>query len=242
MKLPPVDVVAWERVARLDPEHPESTLKTAGIEEFNAEWEKEYQSRDISLCVMTKDRLRMGDAFAQFAETLVPALGRLAVVRPDIISRPFDLRKDGDLLKVVDADMEADDIAWLEARLNEIPELRSWATQFNDAVVDAYGDREHDVYFTEYPMGLVDHKAVEGLEKTVDRDVRFMSLIRSLRDTNLDDEPFLMVPDPYKENLYRYAAIKVRDMVVPVETYCPEPGGGMSVTRPEPVSTWSATA
>jgi len=242
MKLPPVGIAVWEKLARLDPDHPEATLKTVDSEEFDAEWRKEFLSRDPEICIMAKDRTRMGDTFTQFAETLVPALGRLAVTRPEIISRPFDLRKDGDLLKVVDADMASEDIVWLEARLNEIPELRNWATMFNSAVVDAYGDREHDVYVTEYPMGVVYHKGVEGLENTVDRDVRFMSLIRALRDTDLDAEPFLLNPEPFKENIYRYAAIKVRDMVVPIETYHPEPGGGLSVTKDEPLPSLRATA
>ena len=242
MKLPPVGVVVWEKFARLDPEHPEATLKTMGIDEFNTEWMKEYDSREFEVTTMLKDRTRMADMFTQFAETLVPTLARLAVARPDVISRTFDLRKDGDLLKVVDADMEADDVAWLEARLNEVPELRSWATMFNDAVVDAYGDREHDVYLTETTTTFIGHRAVAGLEKTVDRDVRFMSLIRALRDTDLDAEPFIMFKEPFQENIYRYAAIKVRDMVVPIETYRPEPGGGLSVTKEGPLPAFRATA
>ncbi|MGN6482636.1 hypothetical protein, partial [Luteibacter sp.] len=181
--------------------------------------------------LMTEGRARMADTFTGFAETLVPTLARLAVARPDVVSREFDLRKDGDLLKVVDADMGPEDIAWLEARLNEVPELRSWATMFNEAVVDTYGNREHESYWTELGAGFVGRCGIAGLENTVDRDVKFMSLMRALRDTDLDTEPFRMHMEKYNANPYGYAAIKVLDMVKPVETYRPMAGGGLEVSK-----------
>jgi len=231
MKLPSVFDTAWRTVARFDPDNPDDKWGTVNGKEFDEEWMREAMSREFEVTVMQKDRTWMSDSFTKFAETLVPTLARLAVVRPDVITREFDLRKDGDRLKVVDTDMEPEDIAWLEAQLNEVPELRSWATMFNGAVIDAYGDREHDEFLSETTTGFLGHRAIAGLEKTVDRDVKFMSLIRALRDTDLDAEPFRMYMEDFKANRYGYAAIKVLDMVKPVETYRPTAGGGLEVSK-----------
>lgn len=231
MKLPSVFDMAWRKVARFDPNNPDDKWGTVNGKEFDDEWTREAMSREFEVTVMQKDRTWMSDSFTKFAETLVPTLARLAVARPDIVTRKFDLRKDGELLKVVDTDMEPEDIAWLETQLNEVPDLRSWATMFNSAVVDAYGDSEHDEFLSETTTGFLGHRAIAGLEKTVDRDVKFMSLIRAVRDTDLDAEPFRMHMEKYRANRYGYAAIKVRDMVMPTETYEPKPGGGVAVSK-----------
>jgi hypothetical protein len=170
---------------------------------------------------MLDDQARMADAFTQFAETLVPCLAGLAVDRPSVVAQAFDLRNDDGRLRVIDTDMSPDDIAWLESRLNSHPSLSKLAANFNDSVVDTYGDTKHAYYTLRTSNGAIED-AIPGLPDTVDRDVKFMSLLRTVRDADcgLGD-----LGDYYREHRYELAATRVRDFIMSPDTYRATPSG-----------------
>ncbi|SEP04460.1 hypothetical protein SAMN02800692_3368 [Luteibacter sp. UNC138MFCol5.1] len=229
--LVPTKGTVFAALAMREGRRPGDTLMTVDSKAYAEALDERYEAQGHDSAIMANDQLRMGSAFTRFAEALVPMLARLAVERPDVVSRTFDLRKDGQSLKVVDADLDPDQAAWLEARLNELPDLLCLATEFNRSVAYAYGDGSRDYYLTETVTGYIDHPPVANLDATVDRDVRFMSLLRSVRDADVDNENVYLLRDHYKANPYALAAIKVRDFVIPADTYRPVPGGGLAVSK-----------
>jgi len=229
--LVPTKGTVFAALATREGQRPGDTLMTVDSNAYEDALDERYEAQGHDPDIMVNDQVRMGDAFTRFAETLVPMLARLAVERPDVMAKSFDLRKEGQSLKVIDADMDGEEAAWLEARLNGQPELISLVSEFNRSVAYAYGDGSRDYYLTETVTGHIGHPPVANLDATVDRDVRFMSLLRSVRDADVDNENVYLLRDHYKTNPYALAAIKVRDFVIPADTYRPVPGGGLAVSK-----------
>jgi hypothetical protein len=170
---------------------------------------------------------RVGISFKAFAEALVPLLASSVVEQPSILAWDFDIRVDDGRLRVTDADdLTPDEIQWLESRLNAHPHLATLAAEFNDAVVAAFGDGNHPGFIPLHSEGMPIKKAVPGLAATVDRDVKFMSLLRTVRDADcgLGD-----TGDYYRANRYELAAIKVVDLIVSPDTYRKAPSGELVV-------------
>ncbi|MEZ2419047.1 hypothetical protein [Luteibacter sp. RCC_6_2] len=179
------------------------------------------------LCQTAAEQMMVGLTFKAFAEALVPLLASSVVEQPSILAWDFDVRLDDGRLRVVDADsLTPGEIEWLESRLNAHRQLPKLAAEFNDAVVAAFGDRNHLGYVPLYTEGLPLKDAIPGLAGTVDRDVKFMSLLRTVRDADcgLGD-----TGDYYRANRYELAAIKVVDLIVSPDTYRKAPSGELVV-------------
>lgn len=185
------------------------------------------------------DQERMADAFTQFAEALIPHLARLAMEQPSVVSWDFDLRNDDGQLRVIDTEMTCDEIAWLESRLNAHPSLSELAARFNESVVGAYGDVDHPYYMVETGSGGGLEPAIPGLADTVDGDVKFMSLLRTVRDADCGQG---IRGDYFRAHRYELAATKVRDFIMLPGTYRKTAADGVELATTSQPSTgaWKA--
>lgn len=185
------------------------------------------------------DHARMADGFTMFSETLVPLLAGLSIERPSVIAQDFDLRYDNGRLRVIDTNMSPDDVSWFETRLNSHPSLSKLAHLFNQAVVEAYGDGEHDAHIMERGDAFVAQDAIPGLGDTVDRDVKFMSLLRTVRDADCGSGTSGAY---YEGHRYELAATKVLDFITSPETYRRTASGELALTsrRRSSMAEWNA--
>lgn len=244
--IPPMNVstisptaTSLQRVWRLaNSDTPPDAAIPSRLEESAAEPEAMNRIEDHVFWQMVNDQTRLSNTFTAFAEALVPCLARIAVERPSIAAQDFDLRNEGGRLRVIDTDMSTDDIAYLESRLNSHPTLCRLATEFNESVVDTYGDRKHPMYTLRAFNGTCE-KGLQGLTETVDRDVKFMSLLRSVRDADCGEG---LEGDYYREHRYELAATKVRDLIMSPETYRNNASTGAAavpISKPS-VRSWKA--
>lgn len=178
----------------------------------------------------------LGRRLASFTDALVPFLASLTLERPGVIAMDFDLNLDKGRLKATGKDVHPDDLAWLESRLNQFPQLTKLAREFNQAVSRTFGDAERDEYWRlEPPRGWQDYPALPALDKTVDRDVGFMSLLRQVRDDGMP-QAFEGMPPPER---FDATSSRVLAMIITPETYQVNPAGFISLNHPKPQSTGS---
>lgn len=130
-------------------------------------------------------------AFVPVAERLSATLDAMGRERPHIMGSHFDLIHRDGLMKVVDSDLDAESIAWIENRLNEDNTLGHLARLFNQQVVRTYGvnqGRESDDDLTHHGghnAGLNRTIEYRDLSVTVDGQVRFRSLLNDVRQMDL---------------------------------------------------------
>jgi len=181
----------------------------------------------------------LGRRLASFTDALVPFLASLTLERPGVVAMDFDLHLDEGRLKATGKDVHPDDLAWLEFRIAQFPRLAKLAGEFNQAVSRTFGDAEKDKYWRlEPPRGWQDYPAVPDLDKTVDRDVGFMSLLRQIRDDGMP-QTFDGMPPPER---FDATSSRVLAMIITPETYKVTPGGFISLNHPKPLSKGSWVA
>jgi len=181
----------------------------------------------------------LGRRLASFTEALVPFLASLTLERPGVVAMDFDLHLDNGRLKATGNDVHPDDLAWLESRINQFPRLTKLAGEFNQAVSRTFGDAERDEYWRLEPSrGWQRYPALPDLDKTVDRDVGFMSLLRQVRDDGMP-QAFEGMPPPER---FDATSSRVRAMVITPETYQVNPPGFVSLNHPKPLSAGSWVA
>jgi len=130
-------------------------------------------------------------AFVPVAERLSVTLDAMEIQRPDIMGSRFDLVHEGGRIKVIDSDLDATSIEWIENRINEDKELVRSAGLFNREVVRTYGanpDSKGDDGLTHRGKHRVNlHQSIEynDLSARVDGLVRFRSLLVDVRRLDL---------------------------------------------------------
>jgi len=181
----------------------------------------------------------LGRRLASFTDALVPFLASLTLERPGVVAMNFDLHLDKGRLKATGKDVHPDDLAWLESRINQFPRLTKLAGEFNQAVSRTFGDAERDEYWRlEPPRGWQAYPALPCLDKTVDRDVGFMSLLRQVRDDGMP-QAFEGMPPPER---FDATSSRVLAMVMTPETYQVSPAGFVSLNNAKPLSNGSWVA
>jgi hypothetical protein len=130
-------------------------------------------------------------AFVRVAERLTVVLDAMGTERPDIMGRRFDLVHDGGRMKVIDSDLDAASVEWIENRVNVDKELGRAAGLFNKQVVRTYGanhDREggdRSIHRGSHVINLRQTVEYNDLSETVDDAVRFRSLLNDVRRLDL---------------------------------------------------------
>jgi hypothetical protein len=137
----------------------------------------------------------LGKDFESFAERLDDVLERMKLLRPDITEGSYDLIHDQGRLKVVDAKLDDRSVIWLEESFNGDKLLVERAAAFNDRVVKTFdterGRMDEEGVFRRIGDGYGDNgwsRDYSGLEATVGRTTRFMSLQRDIDSHRLRPE------------------------------------------------------
>lgn len=125
------------------------------------------------------DEWFLGNTLEAFDKRLDSVTSKLRAIRPDIVDAAYDLQLDQGQLKVVDDSLDGRSRIWLEESLNGDPELVRLAVEFNGLAVDVLD-----------PKGMPESSGwnvgrhYDKLDSTIDRSTRFVSLLKSVRDTS----------------------------------------------------------
>jgi hypothetical protein len=158
------------------------------------------------------DEWRLGDALEAFDHRLGLVTSKLRTIRPDITDAVYDLKLDSGQLKVVDDTLDERSRIWLEESLNGDQELRRLAADFNTLAVDVLDPKDMPET-SAWNVG----RHYDKLDSTIDRSTRFVSLLKSVRNTS--------AVSWYADMPYRRAASLVERQVI-ADTYAYQAKGG----------------
>jgi hypothetical protein len=138
---------------------------------------------------------QLGVDLERFANRLNGLFETMRTIRPDIVDGSYEVIHDEGRLKVVDSTLDERSIVWLEESLNGDRELVRMAAGFNEQVVRTFdterGNWDEQGVFRRIDDGYGDNgwnRDYSGLEATVGRTTRFMSLQRDIDSHRLRPE------------------------------------------------------
>lgn len=107
-----------------------------------------------------------------FAIRLDSVTGKMRALRPDLVDASYDLQLDGNQFRIVDTELDERSRIWLEESLSGDRELVRLARGVNDEMVKVLDGKK---------SSLSSHlNSYEGLDKTIDRSVHFLSALRGI--------------------------------------------------------------
>lgn len=202
----PVLPVATVRSAESKKEDAAGSRATASVTQTAVSGSKVTPGRWLA------DEWRLGEALEAFDHRLGMVTSKLRTIRPDITDAVYDLKLESGQLKVVDDTLDERSRIWLEESLSGDQELLRLAVDFNALAVDVLDPKDMPE-----GSGWNIGRHYDKLESTIDRSTRFVSLLKSVRDTS--------AVSWYAHMPYRRAASLVERQVI-ADTYAYQAKGG----------------